>query len=219
MPKPMLPVAGRPVLEHNVRLLAAHGVRDITINLHHCPEVVTAHFGDGARWGVRLSYSHEATLLGTAGAAANVAPPFASTFLVLYGDSLIGCDVGALLAFHQQQGATATIGLAYQEDPRASGIVEVAEDGRVQRFLEKPGAGEVFSHWVNGGLLALEPEALSFIPRGRPSDFGREALPAVIAAGRPVYGYRGPFTLHVIDTPEDYQRAQALARAGRLALP
>lgn len=219
LPKPMLPIAGRPVLEHNIRLLASHGIRDVVINLHHRPEAITNYFGDGQAWGVSITYSYEPVLLGTAGAVKNMESCFAQTFLVLYGDNLTTCDLGSFIAFHRGKGGYATIALFYREDPLASGIVEVDSYDRILRFLEKPPPSAVFSHWVSAGLFVLEPEVLGYIPSEPPSDFGHHTFPAMLARGCPLYGYRMREGLWWIDKPADYQHVKSLANKGALPLP
>lgn len=217
-PKPMIPVAGRPVLEHNILLLAKYGIRELVINLSHCPEAVTGHFGDGRAWGVSITYSYEPVLLGTAGAVKKVESFFDSTFLVVYGDNLTTCDLGQMCAFHHEKAGVGTIALFHRSDPMASGIVGIDKDDRIIRFLEKPTPQQVFSRWVNAGLLVLEPEVLPYIPADRPSDFGQDVLPALLSAGLPLYGYRMSGALWWIDIPKDYQRVQEAVERGRLKL-
>lgn len=215
-PKPMLEIAGRPILEHNLRFLSRHGIRELIVNLHHCPEAIAQYFGDGSAWGVQISYSYEPALLGTAGAVANVSQHFNQTFIVLYGDNLTNCDLGRLIDFHKRKNATATVALFNREDATASGIAEIDAGDRILRFLEKPRAEEVFSRWVNAGILVMEPAVLDFIPKGRASDFGREVLPALLAAGKPVYGYRMTEELWWVDSPEDLERTSRSFEAREL---
>ena len=219
MPKPMVPIAGRPILEYNIRLLAKHGIRELVVNLHHYPDMVVDYFGDGQAWGVSITYSYEPVLLGTAGAVKKVEALFDSTFLMVYGDNLTTCDIGQLCSFHREKKAVGTMALFHRDDPTASGIVGLDEDDRIICFLEKPELHQVFSHWVNAGLLVLEPEVLYYIPADRPSDFGRDILPALIDAGRPLYGYQMSEGLWWIDTLEDYRYVEELAGKGGLRLP
>lgn len=207
-PKPMIEIAGRPILEHNVRLLASYGIKDLIINLHHRPEVVVHHFGDGDSFGVHITYSHEASLLGTAGAVKKVADQLTATFLVIYADNLTDCDLCKLLEFHQRKQGVGTIALFHRENATASGIAELDANDRVLRFLEKPRPEEVFSPWVNAGILVLEPGVMDSIPPGRASDFGREVLPSVLAAEQPLYGYRMSEGLWWVDSPEDLERTR-----------
>jgi NDP-sugar pyrophosphorylase family protein len=209
-PKPMLPLGGKPLIEHNVLLLARHGCLEIAINLHYRPEVIRAHFGDGSGFGVKIRYSKEAELLGTAGAVKRLEEFFkGGTFLVLFGDNFTDCRLDRLLAMHRDRRADCTVAVFHREDVGASGIVEMEEDGRVRRFLEKPAPDQVFSQWVNAGVLAVEPSVLDWIPAGQACDFGRDVFPALLAGGRPVYAYpMRDERLLWIDSPEDYRRSQ-----------
>jgi NDP-sugar pyrophosphorylase family protein len=208
IPKPMIEIGGRPILEHNVRLLASYGIQDLIINLHHRAEAVLHHFGDGASLGVRITYSHEPILLGTAGAVKKVADQLTDTFLVIYADNLTDCDLRKVLQFHRRKQGVGTIALFHRENATASGIAELDANDRVLRFLEKPRAEEVFSPWVNAGILVLEPVVIDWIPAGRASDFGRDVLPAVLAANQPLYGYRMSEGLWWVDSPEDLERTR-----------
>ncbi len=212
MPKPMVPIAGRPILEHNIRLLAQYGVREIAINLHHRPDVIKNHFGDGSPFGVQLTYSDEPELLGTAGAVKKLESFFQDTFFVVYADNLIRCNLTRLLNFHHQHGGVATVALFHRDDVTQSGMVGLDEHDRVTRFVEKPAADQIFSHWVSAGLLVLEPELVKQIPSGVPVDFGREVLPQLLASGQRLYGYRmGPDEhLWWIDTTADLERVQKI---------
>jgi NDP-sugar pyrophosphorylase family protein len=207
-PKPMLEIGGRPILEHNIRFLSRYGIRELIVNLHHSPETITQYFGDGASSGVQISYSYEPALLGTAGAVKNVSQHFDETFIVMYGDNLTTCDLGRLIEFHKRKSGIASVALFHREDATASGIAEIGANDRILRFLEKPRADEVFSHWVNAGILVMEPAVLDFIPMNCASDFGREVLPALLAAGQPLYGYRMTEQLWWVDSPEDLERTR-----------
>ena len=210
VPKCMVPVAGKPLLEHTVEWLRRYGVTDIMINVHHLGEAVSGHFGDGSRLGVNIQYSREKELLGTAGGVKNVSWFFRDApFFLWYGDNLAKCRLDKLWESHRSQGAAGTIALHYREDPTQSGIVGFNEGGRVVRFLEKPSPDQVFSHWVSAGILALEPQVLSVIPSGTASDFGRDVLPALLERGEVLGTYlmaedEGPWW---VDTQEDLSRA------------
>lgn len=210
IPKPMVPIAGRPIIEYTVASLAAHQIRDLVINLHHRPETVREHLGDGRQWGARIQYSFEKELRGTAGALKPWRAFFDGTFLVVYGDNLTTCDFGRMVDFHRANAAFVTMALSHREDVSQSGIAALDGSGRILRFIEKPVAGEEFSQWVNAGILVLEPGAIDLIADGRASDFSRELLPQWIADGRRVFGYRmSPAErLWWIDRPEDLVRVQ-----------
>ena len=215
VPKCMARVAGKPVLEHNIEWLRKFGVTDLTINLHHMPEAVKEHFGDGERWGVRIVYSFEPDLLGTAGAVKKVADFFDAPFFVWYGDNLSTCRLDRLWEFHLKKGGLATIALHEREDPTQSGIVGLDEDERVSRFLEKPRPEQVFSHWVSAGIFVLEPHALRAVPAEGAHDFGRDIFPALLDQGAALYGYRMSEDegLWWIDTAADLERVQAAMNA------
>ena len=211
LPKPMVPVAGKPVLEHTVRWLSRHGIRRIAINLHHLPDAVRSHFGDGSRFGVELRYSEEPELLGTAGGVKQVEGFFDDPFVVVYGDVLADFDLGALAAFHRSHGGEphATLTLDRRPDAAACGVVELDANDRILGFVEKPRPEEIRSPWVNSGIMVLDRALLAGIPAGRFSDFGREVLPAWLGEGIPLWGWRLPEGAYLIDmgTPEKYAQA------------
>lgn len=213
IPKCMIRVGGKPVLQYTIEWLRRYGVTDVVINLHHLPNVVKEHFGDGAAWGVRLTYIVEPVLLGTAGAVKNAASLFGeSPSLVWYGDNLSTCRLDRLWAFHRATGGAATIALFYRDDVTQSGIAALDENSRVTRFVEKPSADQVFSRWVSAGILVLEPRALDTIRAGEPADFGRDVFPDLLARDEPIYGYRmqPDEGLWWIDRPEDLRRLEDL---------
>lgn len=211
MPKCMVPVRGKPMLQHNIEWLRRFGVTELVINLSYLPDAVVDHFGDGSEWGVSITYSREEELLGTAGGVKKVASFFENEpFFVWYGDNLSTVNLAQLYDFHARNRATATITLFYREDVTASGIVGLDDAGRITRFLEKPRPEQVFSHWVNAGVYVLEPSVLDVIPAVGESDFGKEILPDLLKAGEPLYGYRlsGDEGLWWIDTLADLERLQ-----------
>ncbi|HSP45436.1 MAG TPA: nucleotidyltransferase family protein [Chthoniobacterales bacterium] len=211
VPKPMVTVAGRPVLEHNVRLLARHGITEIVMNTHHRPASIVNHFGDGADFGVRITYSHESSALGTAGALLPVRNMLSSTFLVLYGDNLTTCNISVLAEFHRSKAGLATLAVFQRENPAAGGIVSIGDDDRIVRFVEKPPPDQIFSPWVNAGIMVCEPRILDAIPPGV-SDFGKDVLPELIRTGESLFAYRMSGTgerLWWIDSPEDYARTKS----------
>jgi mannose-1-phosphate guanylyltransferase/phosphomannomutase len=187
-PKPMLPVGNRPIMEHVIRLLARHGFDDIVVTVAYRAEAVRAYFADGSEFGVRLSYATEETPLGTAGSVRNAMEALDEAFLVISGDVLTDIDVGALADFHRAKGAEATVALKVRPDPLDFGMVIAAPDGAVQRFLEKPSWGQVFSDTVNTGIYVLEPTVFDAIAPERAVDFAGEVFPRLVEEGRAVYG-------------------------------
>jgi NDP-sugar pyrophosphorylase family protein len=207
----MIPLDGKPLLEYNIEWLSRHGVTEIIINLHHLPEAIRSYFGDGGKWGVRITYSLEDRPLGTAGGVKKASWFFDGPFFVWYGDNLSTCRINSLWAFHKAKGGVATVALCYREDPTESGIVASDENHRILRFLEKPRPDQVFSHWVSAGILVLELTVLDFISIDGSPDFGKDIFPALLAAGQPIFGYRMSRgeALWWIDTPEDLRRVKA----------
>ncbi len=212
VPKCMVKIAERPVLEHNILWLKNFGVTNLVINLHYMPSAVTDYFGDGRRFGVNITYSYETELLGTAGAVKNVEEFFNESFFLWYGDNLSNCCLDNLWRFHCEKKSTATIALHYREDPTQSGIVGLDENGRITRFLEKPKRGEVFSNWVNAGIYVLEKEVLDVIPSNAAFDFGCDVFPLLLERGENLYGYQmsKKEKLFWIDTLEDLERVKKL---------
>ncbi len=188
-PKPMVPLGNKPIMEHTVELLKAHGFDDLLVLLYFLPDAITRHFGDGSRWGARIRYVTPAADLGTAGAVKFAAESLGEPILVISGDILTDFDLGAAVAFHREAAAEATLVLTRVENPLSYGIVITDEAGRVTRFLEKPTWGEVFSDTINTGIYLLEPPVIEAIPSGREYDFGKDLFPALVADGRAVAGH------------------------------
>lgn len=189
LPKPMVPVMNRPMLEHIISLLKTHGITDIAVTLCHLPEVITGYFGDGAHFGVNLRYYTELTPLGTAGSVHEADDFLDETFLVISGDSLTDIDLSLALAFHRERNALATLILTRVETPLEYGVVITGPDGRIRRFLEKPGWSEVFSDTVNTGIYVLEPAIFRHYKKGQVFDFSKDLFPKLLAAGEPLYGH------------------------------
>jgi len=188
-PKPMLPMANRPMMEHVVALLRQHGLEDIVVTVAFMPNAIRSYFGDGSEFGVRMVYATEEKPLGTAGSVRNAREQLDERFVVISGDVLTDIDLGAVVDHHCSKGALATIALKAVENPLEFGIVITREDGSIERFLEKPTWGQVFSDTINTGIYVLEPEIFDFIAEDRPVDFSEEVFPAVLEAGKPIYGY------------------------------
>jgi mannose-1-phosphate guanylyltransferase/phosphomannomutase len=189
MPKPMMHLANRPMMEHIVQLLQKHGFDDIVVTVAFMANNIRSYFGDGSEFGVRMVYATEETPLGTAGSVRNAMDELDERFLVISGDVLTDIDLSRIVEFHEQRGAMATIGLTAVENPLEFGIVITNEDGTIERFLEKPGWGQVFSDTVNNGIFVLEPEIFDFIAPDRPVDFSSEVFPALLEQRKPLYGY------------------------------
>jgi mannose-1-phosphate guanylyltransferase / phosphomannomutase len=187
-PKPMVPIVGKPCMEHILELLKRHGFDDVIVTVAFLPQAIRSYFGDGESLGLQIEYSVEESPLGTAGSVRLASGRLDDSVIVISGDALCDLDLGQLVAFHREREAAVTIGLKSVENPLEFGIVVTDEDGRVERFLEKPSWGQVFSDTINTGIYVLEPEVLRHVPTDRPYDFSKELFPLLLEMGRPLYG-------------------------------
>lgn len=187
-PKPMVPVANKPVMEHAVRLLKRHGISDIGVTLQYLPQEIIKYFDDGFDFEANMHYYIEDKPLGTAGSVKNTGNFLKETFVVISGDALTDFDLTKAIDFHKGKGAMVTIVLTRVNVPLEYGVVITNEKGNIQRFLEKPGWGEVFSDTVNTGIYILEPEILDYIPHGEKYDFSQDLFPRLLADQKPMYG-------------------------------
>ncbi|MEI8391470.1 MAG: NDP-sugar synthase [Actinomycetes bacterium] len=185
MPKPMLPVGHRPIVENVVRMLAAAGIKEVVLGLGFKPEPFVEAFPDGVCAGIPLHYAVEPEPLDTAGAIRFAAENAGinETFVVVNGDVLTDLDVSTLIAFHKDRGAQATMHLTPVDDPSAYGVAVIDDQGRVQRFVEKPALGTAPSNLINAGTYVLEPSVLRRIPTGRKVSIEREIFPLIVADG------------------------------------
>ncbi len=206
-PKPMLPMANRPLMEHVVLLLRQHGFEEIVVTVAFMANQVRSYFGDGSELGVRMVYATEETPLGTAGSVLNARDELDERFLVISGDVLTDIDLSAIVAFHEEKKALATIALCSVPNPLEFGIVITREDGSIERFLEKPTWGQVFSDTINTGIYVLEPEIFDFIPAEGASDFSGDVFPAVLRAQKPIFGCVSEGYWEDVGTTEAYLKA------------
>ena len=187
-PKPMLKLLGRPMMEYAIRLLKRHGIEEIGVTLGYLPDAVRDYFGDGADFGVHLTYFIEKTPLGTAGSVRCAQDFLNERFIVLSGDGITDFDLDKAIRFHEQRGAQATLILKKCGKPQEYGMVNVGEGGRVLGFCEKPGRYDVCSDLINTGIYLMEPELLARIPADRPCDFGGEFFPAMLRDKLALFG-------------------------------
>lgn len=188
-PKPMIPIVNKPCMEHIVNLLKRHGFEEIVVTVGFMPEVIEDYFGDGSDFDVDMKYSVEDEPMGTAGSVKLAEDQLTDRFIVVSGDALTDTDLRKAVEFHEDRGSEATLVLQEVDDPSEFGIVVVDDEGRVERFLEKPDPEEVFSYTANTGIYVLEPSVLEEMPVGEEYDFADDLFPKLLDAGRPVYGY------------------------------
>ncbi|MGA2585568.1 MAG: sugar phosphate nucleotidyltransferase [Candidatus Aminicenantales bacterium] len=214
LPKPLMPIDDMPILEVVVRQLRRAGIRDITLAVGYLASLLEAYFGDGSKWGVRICYSREETPLGTAGPLTLVSG-LDHTFLVMNGDLLTTLDYDAMVRFHREQGAVATVGLFDKEVHLDLGVIETDNVNRVTGYVEKP----TLHYQVSMGMYVMEPEVLRYIPTGQKFDLP-ELVKALIAEGLPVIGYQFDGYWLDIGRQEDYVQAVDLFQRERtLFLP
>lgn len=188
-PKPMTPLFDKPVMEHIVNLLKKHSITDICVTLQYMPQTVVDYFGDGSEFGVQISYFVEDEPLGTAGSVKNCMGHLGEEdFLVISGDAVCDLDLSAAIGFHKTRRSAATLLLYRHSAPLEYGLVLTDEEGRIQRFIEKPGWGEVLTNMVNTGIYVLTHEAMSLVPDGKPYDFGKDLFPQLLEQGKAMYG-------------------------------
>jgi len=212
-PKALIPVRGKPFLEHQLQFLATQGFHNFIFCLGYLAEQIMDHFGDGTKWGIRIEYSVEESPLGTAGALRFAASFFQETSLILNGDTYLNADFRALIAYHREQakrkGAIGTLALVKVEDTSRYGRVVMDEDGRVIELQEKA----LFLHkagFINAGVYVFEPYLLNYIPSGLPVSLEKETFPALLAAGEKLYGFPVKGTFVDIGTPEGYYALEKL---------
>jgi len=220
-PKPMVPIVGKPCMEHIIELLREHGFEDVIVTVAFLPQAIRSYFGVGESLGVQIEYSVEESPLGTAGSVRLASDKLDETFLVISGDALCDFDLTRLVKFHRKRGAAVTIGLKSVENPLEFGIVVTDEEGRIERFLEKPSWGQVFSDTINTGVYVLEPEVLEHVPTDRPFDFSKELFPLLLEMGRPLYGFPMDGYWQDIGNLDQYRQANfdALDERVRLTIP
>jgi mannose-1-phosphate guanylyltransferase/mannose-1-phosphate guanylyltransferase/phosphomannomutase len=201
MPKPMVPVANRPVMEHIVRLLARNGFGEAIANLHWFPKTIEGHFGDGAQFGLELSYSPEEKLLGTSGGVRNAAGFLGDSFLVISGDALTDIDLAAMRAFHESHDGVATLATKRVSDTTQFGVAITGADGRIQGFQEKPEPAEALSDLANCGIYMFRSEIFDFFPEPGTSkaagaadpdgfaDWAMDVFPALLEHDAPFYSH------------------------------
>jgi mannose-1-phosphate guanylyltransferase / phosphomannomutase len=216
-PKPLLPVINQPIMEHVLRLLKRHGFDETVVTVQFLAALIRNYFGDGEELGMTLSYATEEMPLGTAGSVKNAQDALRDDrFLVISGDALTDIDLTDMVRFHKKNGALVTIGLKRVPNPLEFGIIIVDEGGRIQRFLEKPTWGQVFSDTVNTGIYVMEPEVLERVAEGESVDWSSDVFPKLLAEGAPLYGYVADCYWEDVGTHESYLKAQADMLSGKV---
>ena len=219
LPKPLLPIAGRPLIVWNLLLLRRHGITDVIVNLHHLGQMIEQALGDGSQFGMRLAYSREPAILGTGGGLKQAEPFFGGeAFLVVNGDTLFELDITGMVSAHREHRALATMAVRADPDPDRWGAVELDGARRVVRIVgrgkqpEGPTEKRMFA-----GVHLMHPRLLASVPAGRESSI-IEAYVGAIQAGEPVAAFELSGYWSDIGTPERYEEAKRDAEAGRINL-
>ncbi len=189
IPKPMVPILNKPVLEHILEKLRDLGVTQVGLNLHAHPHMIKGYFKNGERWGIKINYSEEKSLLGTAGGVKNFEDFFKETFIVLSGDGVIDIDINDALKFHKRKKALVTIILKRIDNRLEYGVVLLKRNFMIKRFVEKPFWADVFSNLANTGMYILEPAVFRYIPKNKFFDFGHDLWPILIKKRKRLFGY------------------------------
>ncbi len=230
MPKPMVPVLNRPVMEHIVRLLARHGFTETIANLHWFPDLIEAHFGDGSRFGVELTYSREERLLGTSGGVRNAAGFLGDSFLVISGDALTDLDLAAMREFHESHDGVATLATKRVADTSQFGVAITGADGRIQGFQEKPDPAEALSDLANCGIYMFRSEIFDFFPApgaskaagaGDPdgfADWAMDVFPRLLDGDVPFYSHEIDAYWNDIGNLEELRESTLDALSGAVAV-
>lgn len=218
-PKPMVPVVNRPVLHHVLDNLNRHGIKDVLMNLHSHGGQIRDYCGNGSRWNLRVRYSQERKLRGTAGAIKKVESFFSDgPFIVLSGDGLSDIDITALYAFHKKRKSMATMVLKAVDARFDYGVTLTDKSGRINGFLEKPSWSDVFSNKVNTGIYLFEPEVFRYIPKNKIYDFGHQLWPKLLQMRKPIYAYEmGGYWCDVGNLSE-YRKSQLDSLDGKVRI-
>lgn len=219
LPKPMIPVLNRPMMEHTILALKEAGISEIVILLYFMPEVIRNYFGDGSEFGVKIDYCLPNDDYGTAGAVKKAEALLDERFLVISGDLICDFDLKEIIGFHETHGAFATLALTSVEDPLQFGVVMTTHTGKIMKFLEKPAWGEVFSDTINTGIYVLEPEALKYIPNDKTFDFSKDLFPLLMANNHPLYGYKAKGYWRDVGNPDAYRQTCIEILEGKIKLP
>ncbi|HHW60837.1 MAG TPA: NDP-sugar synthase [Syntrophomonadaceae bacterium] len=218
IPKPMVPMVNRPLMENTVHLLYEHGFHDLIANLHYHASVISDYFGDGSGYGVRMEFSLEEELMGTAGGVKRCEWFLDESFVVVSGDALTDINLRALMDAHKKNGALATIALKEVDEVEQFGVVVTDAEGRIKRFQEKPRAEEALSHTANTGIYVFEPEIFRYIPADQFYDFGKQVFPALVKMGAPFYGVEVDGYWCDVGSLETYRQAHIDCLQGNVRL-
>ncbi len=205
MPKPMLPIFNFPMMEHTLKKLVDIGIKDIIFLLYFKPEIIKNYFGDGSKWGANIEYVLPAEDYGTAGAVGCAREFLDTTFIIVSGDLVSDFDFEKIIKHHYKVNAKLSITLTSVENPLQFGVVITNDEGKIEKFLEKPSWGEVFSDTINTGIYVIEPEILDYIPKEDSFDFAKDLFPLLMEKGVDLMSYNAKGYWRDVGNPESYK--------------
>jgi len=205
MPKPMIPVMNKPMMEYIIDSLKAAGIVEIVVLLYFKPEVIKSYFGDGSSKGIKIHYVLPDDDYGTAGAVKKAQKYLDERFIIVSGDLITDFAIQEIIGFHDVKDSKATITLTSVPDPLQFGVVITDKESKIVRFLEKPGWGEVFSDTINTGIYVFEPEILDFIPEDSNFDFSKDLFPKLMSSGIDLFGYNAKGYWRDVGNPDSYR--------------
>jgi histidinol-phosphate phosphatase family protein len=219
LPKPMVDVSGKPLLERQIELLRAHGFDNVLLLLGYNPGKITEYFGDGSSRGVRIQSVVEPAPLGSAGAVLAAFDRLEERFLVLYGDTMLNVDLRHFASVHASKKVDASLFVHPNDHPHDSDLVEVDASGRILAFHSYPhSAGQNYANLVNAALYVIEKQALRpWLELQPPFDFAKDLFPVMVKAGQNLFGYRSREYIKDVGTPERLERVEKDLDSGRIA--
>ncbi len=218
IPKAMIPVNGKPVIEYQIELAKRYGFTEFIFIIGHLGEQIESYFGDGSVWNVSISYYKETQALGTAGALAFLVPELKEDFFVFYGDTIMDIDMNRMVAYHSENKSDATLFIHPNDHPYDSDIIDVDEDGKIRKFYNKPHQpGFISKNLVNAALFIFSPQILQFIKKGVKSNIESNVLPECMANDLKLYGYISPEYIKDMGTPERYHKVCSDVISGKVA--
>jgi D,D-heptose 1,7-bisphosphate phosphatase len=206
IPKAMIPINGKPILEYQIELAKRYGFTDFLFLTGYLGHKIEEYFKDGASWGVNIEYHRETEPLGTAGAFAEIKNQLTSDFWVFYGDTVMDFDMKKMLTFHQSHNSKATLFLHPNDHPYDSDLVDIYDNYRIAGFYPKPHENNYYRNLVNAALYILSPSILSYIQTGEKSDFGKDVFPYALASGIDIFGYVSAEYIKDMGTPDRYEK-------------
>lgn len=218
IPKSMVPIMNKPLLERSMMNLIKYGIRDIVLSVGHMSEYIQEYFGDGSKFGLNIEYVFESTPLGTGGAIKSAGHLFTDTFLVMNADILCEIDIADLIGYHSSKAASVTIAVTEVINPTAYGVIEYDKDNTALSFTEKPKLSEIKSNYINAGIYVFEPRVLDEIPVGRSVSIERETFPLLLLKNNKMTVYKGCSYWMDIGTPQKYMQTHEDIMSGKCHL-